>query len=64
MEESLSNFMVCPKCKSFNIEFLDAIATLFGKSRATIAEHLQNVFNQGELERRQYVGNSDELPAA
>ena len=27
----------------------DAIAVLFGKSRSTIAEHLQNAFNTGEL---------------
>ena len=27
----------------------DAIAILFDKSRSTITEHLQNVFNQGEL---------------
>lgn len=27
----------------------DAIALLFGKGRSTIAEHLQNVFNTGEL---------------
>ena len=28
----------------------DEIATLFGKSRSTIAEHLQNIFSDGELE--------------
>lgn len=28
----------------------DEIANLFGKSRSTIAEHLQNIFNDGELE--------------
>ena len=29
----------------------DAIATLFDKSRSTISEHLQNIFNDGELQR-------------
>ncbi|HRG63848.1 MAG TPA: virulence RhuM family protein [Burkholderiales bacterium] len=28
----------------------DEIANLFGKSRSTITEHLQNIFNDGELE--------------
>jgi hypothetical protein len=27
----------------------DAIATLFDKSRSTITEHLQNIFEEGEL---------------
>ncbi len=26
------------------------LATLFGKARSTISEHIQNVFNEGELE--------------
>lgn len=29
----------------------DAIATLFGKGRSTIAEHLSNIFKEGELTR-------------
>ena len=29
----------------------DEIATLFSKSRSTIAEHLQNIFSDGELEQ-------------
>ena len=29
----------------------DAIAALFDKSRSTIAEHLQNIFNEGELQK-------------
>ena len=29
----------------------DAIATLFGKSRSTISEHLQNIFNDRELKK-------------
>ena len=29
----------------------DAIALLFDKSRSTIAEHLQNIFKEGELNR-------------
>ena len=39
----------------------EAIAMLFDKSRSTITEHLQHIFNEGELIRIQYVGNSDEL---
>ena len=29
----------------------DAIAILFDKSRSTITEHLQNIFNEGELQK-------------
>lgn len=29
----------------------DAIAVLFDKGRSTIAEHLQNIFNEGELQK-------------
>ena len=29
----------------------DAIAALFDKSRTTITEHLQNIFNEGELQK-------------
>ena len=29
----------------------DAIAMLFDKGRSTIAEHLQNIFNEGELQK-------------
>jgi hypothetical protein len=29
----------------------DQMATLFGKGRSTIAEHISNVFNEGELEQ-------------
>lgn len=111
MEDSKVNRMVCPKCKSQNIEYVDgtyrcldcgcewrlsddelpktqsltvrnstmeflifqaqsqangvevlyaqetiwctqeAIAELFSKSRSTITEHLQNIFNDGELKK-------------
>jgi len=37
----------------------DAIAVLFDKSRSTITEHLQNIFQSQELQES--VGNSDEL---
>lgn len=29
----------------------DAIAALFDKGRSTIAEHLSNIFNEGELQK-------------
>ena len=111
MEENIASKMVCPRCKSPNIEYVDgtykcldcgcewrlsddvppktksltirnstmeflifqaqsqangvevlyanetiwctqeAIAELFSKSRSTIAEHLQNIFNDGELKK-------------
>lgn len=40
----------------------DAIASLFDKGRSTIAEHLSNIFKEGELDKIQFVGISDELP--
>jgi hypothetical protein len=40
----------------------DAIAALFDKGRSTIAEHLQNAFSTGELEKDSVCRNSDELP--
>ena len=35
------------------------IAKLFGKSRSTIAEHISNIFSEGELFEMTSVGNSD-----
>ena len=37
----------------------DAIATLFDKGRSTIAEHLSNIFKEGELTREAVI--SDKL---
>ena len=33
----------------------DQMQKLFGKSKATISEHIKNVFLEGELERNQVV---------
>lgn len=41
---------------------LDQIATLFGKSRSTINEHILNIFKEGELDEKasvRKIGNSD-----
>ena len=40
----------------------DAIASLFDKGRSTIAEHLSNIFKEGNWIKIQFVGISDELP--
>ena len=37
----------------------EQIALLFGKSRSTITEHINNIFDEGELEEMTSVGNSD-----
>ncbi|MBO8427430.1 MAG: virulence RhuM family protein [Firmicutes bacterium] len=37
----------------------DQIAKLFGKSRSTITEHINNIFSEGELFEMTSVGNSD-----
>ncbi len=37
----------------------EQIAILFGKSRSTITEHINNIFDEGELEEMTSVGNSD-----
>ena len=40
----------------------DQMATLFGKSKSTINEHIQNVYNEGELEKAETLkkfGNSE-----
>ena len=37
----------------------DEIALLFGKSRSTITEHINNIFSEGELAEMTSVGNSD-----
>ncbi len=37
----------------------EQIALLFGKSRSTITEHINNIFDEGELEKMTSVGNSD-----
>ncbi len=37
----------------------DQIALLFKKSRSTITEHINNIFDEGELEQMTSVGNSD-----
>lgn len=37
----------------------DEIALLFGKSRSTISEHINNIFSEGELAEMTSVGNSD-----
>ena len=37
----------------------DQIAKLFGKSRSTITEHINNIFSEGELFEMISVGNSD-----
>ena len=37
----------------------DQIAKLFGKSRSTITEHINNIFSEGELSEMTFVGNSD-----
>ena len=41
---------------------IDDMASLFEKSRSTINEHILNIFEEGELEKKSYVrknGNSD-----
>ena len=35
----------------------EAIAVLFDKGRSTIAEHLQNIFNEGELQKESVCRN-------
>lgn len=37
----------------------EQIALLFGKSRSTITEHINNIFDEGELAEMTSVGNSD-----
>lgn len=37
----------------------DQMASLFGKAKSTINEHIKNVFVEGELEKKWLVGNSD-----
>ena len=39
----------------------EQIALLFGKSRSTITEHINNIFNEGELAEMTSVGNSDRI---
>ena len=35
----------------------DAIASLFDKGRSTIAEHLSNIFKEGELDKKSVCRN-------
>lgn len=37
----------------------EQIALLFGKARSTITEHINNIFDEGELEEMTSVGNTD-----
>lgn len=39
----------------------EGISQLFDKGRTTITEHLKHIFEEGELEEIQYVGNTDIL---
>lgn len=38
---------------------IEQIAQLFNKGRATISEHISNIFKEGELDEKVVVGNSD-----
>lgn len=38
---------------------IEQIAQLFNKGRATISEHISNIFKEGELDKKWFVGNSD-----
>lgn len=37
----------------------DQMATLFGKAKSTINEHIKNVFSEGELAEKWLFGNSE-----
>lgn len=39
----------------------EQMSTLFGKGRITVAEHNINVYEDGELEQFEPVGNSDKF---
>lgn len=38
---------------------VEQIAELFNKGRSTINEHILNIFKEGELDEKWFVGNSD-----
>ena len=39
----------------------EQMAMLFGKGRSTVTEHISNVYEEGELEQNELVGNSDKF---